>query len=715
VEAILYNVGQWINYFASQSFNAISQSISDIGFFVQHELRRILDFMDVTFQAIAVQYNKMADAMDRAIEFIFKNATAMISYAVNQLVDVSVGAIDAIQRWAEAVLQKMSGLISSAMGAAASLADRFVQIINGLAQGVFRTLENFATFIANGVQKAFSTVVVSIQALIDKVIAQLNLGIQKVVGTADSLVSSLETRLSDLRKAFGEAAEKLVEGLTEKGEELFAPIRDQIIETFEGLATFADPKEVSTMMSDINRLTSSKSDPVELKQFIDGAWRRFAPTKGIWATIFFMLVSIAGQLFFFIDAGRINSQIMMQGLALQFPFQLLTPGDAANAYNRGFISQSEAMNMIKRQGYADNLAMALLSMSATFPQEGEVLNQWHRGLINEMHVDVALKALNRPADFIKATKEASFLIPPVGDLITMAVREVFSPEIAARFGQFEDFPKEFAEWARKQGLSEEWSQRYWAAHWALPSPNQGFEMLHRGVINEQELELLLRALDVMPFWRNGLTQIAYSPFTRVDIRRMHAMGLLTEEEVFVAHKEIGYDADKARKLTAFTIALNKPAAADDEAELKELSRAQILSFFGDGLMNRERAMGLLDAMGYTPEAAGLMLSEVELSQERAERKAEIQLTLDLAKAGVLTIAQAEDRLNRLGLETIEVGRALSELIRESQRRTKLPTRAEAEQFFRQKLITEAAYRDILETLGYAEKWVKAYIEEAKRA
>ncbi|GAH93918.1 unnamed protein product, partial [marine sediment metagenome] len=44
-------------------------------------------------------------------------------------------------------------------------------------------------------------------------------------------------------------------------------------------------------------------------------------------------------------------------------------------------------------------------------------------------------------------------------------------------------------------------------HWSLPSPSQGFEMLHRGVIDEAELNMLLRALDIMPFWREKLTKV----------------------------------------------------------------------------------------------------------------------------------------------------------------------------------------------------------------
>ncbi|GAI59226.1 unnamed protein product, partial [marine sediment metagenome] len=43
-------------------------------------------------------------------------------------------------------------------------------------------------------------------------------------------------------------------------------------------------------------------------------------------------------------------------------------------------------------------------------------------------------------------KELAYQIPPVADIITMAVREAFTPDIAARFGQYQDFPSELEEW-----------------------------------------------------------------------------------------------------------------------------------------------------------------------------------------------------------------------------------------------------------------------------
>ncbi|GAH81965.1 unnamed protein product, partial [marine sediment metagenome] len=120
----------------------------------------------------------------------------------------------------------------------------------------------------------------------------------------------------------------------------------------------------------------------------------------------------------------------------------------------------------------------------------------------------------------------------------MAVREAFTPAIAKKFGQYEDFPPDFEKYAGMKGLSKEWAERYWAAHWSLPSPSQGYDMLHRGIIDNKELFMLMKALDIMPFWRDKLMQMSYHLLTRVDIRRMYKAGVLTEAEVYESYLQV---------------------------------------------------------------------------------------------------------------------------------------------------------------------------------
>ena len=216
-------------------------------------------------------------------------------------------------------------------------------------------------------------------------------------------------------------------------------------------------------------------------------------------------------------------------------------------------------------------------------------------------------------------KELAYQIPPVADLITMAVREAFTPDIAARFGQYEGLPAQYVEWVQKKGLSKDWAERYWAAHWSLPSPQQGFEMLHRGIINRDDLFMLLRALDIMPFWRDKMVSMAYTLFTRVDIRRMYNIGVLNADGVHQAYMELGYDNNKAGIMTQFTIrlrqqALEREKLAEQKAQQEKPAKwtaTQTLSFLKKKLITTERAEQELELLGYSRERISVYLASVK--------------------------------------------------------------------------------------------------------
>jgi len=220
-------------------------------------------------------------------------------------------------------------------------------------------------------------------------------------------------------------------------------------------------------------------------------------------------------------------------------------------------------------------------------------------------------------------KELAYQIPPVADIITMAVREAFTPAIAARFGQYEDLPTPYVEWVQKKGLSKEWAERYWAAHWSLPSPQQGFEMLHRGVIGEGDLNMLLRALDIMPFWRDKLTQIAYRPLSRVDVRRMFALGVIDKAGVYKAYTDLGYNAYNADLMTKFTVAYTRGIEEREEAARERAkavatanwTTAQTLTFLKAGLITTERAIGELTVLGFDKEHRDIYIKSVTPKEE----------------------------------------------------------------------------------------------------
>lgn len=303
-------------------------------------------------------------------------------------------------------------------------------------------------------------------------------------------------------------------------------------------------------------------------------------------------------------------------------------------------SEDEISDGILKAGIHSDYALDYVNAILTKPASEDIIAYELRRDPSLSNLDTELRRIGIHPNYNHLYKELAYQIPPVADIITMAVREAFTPAIAARFGQYEDLPSEFVEWVGKKGLSREWAERYWAAHWSLPSPQQGFEMLHRGVIGEADLNMLMRALDIMPFWRDKLTQIAYRPLSRVDVRRMFALGVLDVSSVRKAYTDIGYNDYNADLMTQFTIKYTegikeraeagkikaeeraqetkeKAAQKEEEAKRKALipkisewTTAQTLKFFTMHLINEERARLEFNLLGYNEERINVYIASV---------------------------------------------------------------------------------------------------------
>jgi len=366
---------------------------------------------------------------------------------------------------------------------------------------------------------------------------------------------------------------------------------------------------------------------------------------------------------------------------------------AIEAFYKDPTKEAEIKDIWDRMGLKDEF-QALIKIATTMPLDSEASRDaFLRELITEDQLDSILKSHHLSDADAKVIKGLYEIIPPVTDIITMAVREVFTPDIVQRFGQMEDLPPEFVSWAKQKGLSEFWASAYWAAHWMLPSIGQGFEMLHRRVIDDSDLDLLLRALDVMPFWREKLKDISYRPLTRVDVRRMHRIGVLEEEGVFDAYLDVGYSEENARKMTEFTVAFNQ------EAE-RELTKTDIIALYKKFAIERDAAKEMLIAIAFPEDTAELLMVRADLEIYASYKKEQIGYIRNAYIAGKITMGEAESRLGELNLPATETNNLMTswELARMS--KVKELTLDNLKAFFAAKVITEGELKVELGEIGY---------------
>jgi len=372
----------------------------------------------------------------------------------------------------------------------------------------------------------------------------------------------------------------------------------------------------------------------------------------------------------------------------------LLPIDATiETYFKDPTLRKEVKDILDRMGISDKFQNMLWIATERPLDEMTVREAYLRKVIDETEHDQILKSHHIADVDIATIKQIYELIPPVNDIITMAVREAFTPEIVTRFGQMEDLPPDFVKWAKQKGLSEYWAKAYWASHWALPSILQGFEMIHRRVIGQPDLNLLLRALDVMPFWRDKLTAISYNPLTRVDVRRMYGLGVLKEEGVFNAYLDVGYNETNAKLMTEFTIAF----VSEKE---KDLTKADILALYKKSAVARETALSMLIRLGYYEDNAELLMTRADLEIYATFKKEQIGYIKSAYVAGKINDGEALNRLGKLDMPSKEVNTLMEswDLARIS--KVKELSLDNLKAFFKAKVITIQELTDELRELGY---------------
>jgi hypothetical protein len=255
-----------------------------------------------------------------------------------------------------------------------------------------------------------------------------------------------------------------------------------------------------------------------------------------------------------------------------------------------------------------------------------------------------------------------------------------------------------------KGLSEEWAERYWAAHWSLPSAQQGFAMLHRGIIEENDLTLLLKALDVMPFWRDRLVQLAFKPLTRVDVRRMYSLGVLNEAEVLDAYTDLGYSPERAGQMTEYTIqqVLNSMA---------KFSSRDVITAYADRKIDKGAASSLLQSLGVHSGDVAYILSTADYKKEWSYIDGRIRAIRNLYRKGQNTENDARSQLLGLALPSDEVDNLMDQwYFEKAGDGVQTLSKAETLKWFKAGMIDEVRTRQELALMDYDEERIDLYIK-----
>ncbi len=380
---------------------------------------------------------------------------------------------------------------------------------------------------------------------------------------------------------------------------------------------------------------------------------------------------------------------------------------AANA--RGLLDDPSFTDSIDETGLPERDIEIKRQLTYQRLNPAEVFHGVWRGIITQEDKEKLLERTGTPPFEAAIAEEISRPIYGPQDLIRFMVREVFSPEIAGTFGLYQEYPSNVAEFASKIGIKQEVLELFWASHWELPGMQQAFDMFHREIITHDELSKLLKAKDVMPFWRDKLMGLSHRLITRVDIRRIHKLGQKDLSWVYIQYKKRGYTDDDAQALTDFTEEYNKPRTALDDDEFRLLTRTLTQKLYRQGLIHRGVALNSLKALDYEELDADSILMLVDLDVEAEERLAIIGIVKDRFKASIITFLEAQSELSSLGLTATEFSKTVAQLQRIQSSKIKTPSYEQLNDLVGSGIISVERYRQGLEALGFESSWIADFV------
>jgi hypothetical protein len=432
-----------------------------------------------------------------------------------------------------------------------------------------------------------------------------------------------------------------------------------------------------------------------------------AVAAGAMAAMGFVGPMFVHSLFSIIISSSPLAEAFRQRLNPLYPIQIPGPGDFVGQRLLGVIDADAYKGKMLLHGFNDTQAENLFAGAERLLTGAELVFANYRGIIDDATYQREMQRQAYSEASATTFKEVNRYFPSPIDLVRFAVREVYTPAIVEEYGQMEDLPDIFLKEAGKAGLPQEQAMNYWAAHWELPSVQMGYDMLHRGIINEEQLRTLLRVQDVMPFWREPLIKLSYRPLTRVDVRRMYRIGILDRDGVFRAYKELGYNDERAGNMTEFTIAY-------ETQQEKSLSAAEILRAFTRHVLTRDECKAWLMDSGYPDEIAEVKIAIEEAKLIQDETDDRIDALTEQYVDGMLTIEALQNQIGLMELPAEQAVSVIAAAQRKKQRAIKMPSISDVRKWIDEGLITRDDGAAILTKLNIPTEYIAFYLGEKKR-
>jgi len=408
---------------------------------------------------------------------------------------------------------------------------------------------------------------------------------------------------------------------------------------------------------------------------------------------------------------------MKQWMSFQDRFQVFDYQMVLAAWLRGLDFPEDIFNDLRKLGW-NEFRIEIFKQLAHMPLDyRDVQSIWIRDKVKYEKWLNDLKIAGWSEERIEVLKELAHIVPPVADMVRFADFGSFDPHIIELWKEFYDAPNWIKEPMAKAGITGEWADKYWFSHWQQPGRYELGLLRARDHIDDDTVKNAYLTQGFSSFWQDLLLKLVWEPYTRVDVRRMYKVGVLDEAGVKRAYQDLGYDDEKATRLTEFTLKYygrDEEDVEEEQEKIRELTRSDVCDGYRKGILTAAECTDLLDKLAYEPASVQFYLDREDLKKDQALKDAYAANYRRLYVTGRKDDDVVKSEMVALGFLEGEVDELLRLWYIERIRREARPSRTDLVRFLRKEIITEGTWRLEMAALGYDDQYIEWYLQDIKK-
>lgn len=664
----------------------VTVNLGGLGTLIQNSLPGIIQQVFPQISGIGT----LVSALEQSVNTITNGGINNLSSQVNQ---IGQNVSDNVNKIIDNNNQIVHNLITNVSDTVNTLAGNFnqglVQGINGIGQYIDSTISSINN-LASQIAQNSSNLTGAVDTLINQNTAQV-----------DAIRNQKENDFLDKMGAFGLAASRALGVATsetgKRAVEAITGIPQEILDSIS--------KQWPLLQEAVNNIISGK-----YKNWDDAI--SDMRSKGIPVDILVFAINLSTLVLFVFKLATVKSQPVFNSLDMlswsDNPNRILDAGLFSTLFKRKIITQEEYNSYMAKLGYSDKFAYLFDIADDKLPDIPALTQYFWRGKISETSYREMINRIGFIAgsDDIYAELTHTFLNP--SDLVRIADKRIWSQVTDPKYGQYNELPKELIEGLAKWGYDQQSAKWLWAAHWELPSPQQIFDMFHRGLISQDDIQIYLGLTDWLPFFRDKLPELTYNIPSRVDIRRMYKAGVINQSQMHKYHKSMGYNEQDATFLDQFVVKTQLPEDDTEVDKLRNRVKTSVEKGYTLGLLNVQETSQMLQQLGVDSNHAQQIINlldfewAIENTKEHStnvERKL-ITIVSSAFIKGTIPANDAQLYLQSLGMHPDDIAQTMGLLFVERNIHLKDEGESTAKELYAKHIINQNELYQRLSTLGF---------------